>query len=325
VKRRDLLAASAAFGALSAVHAAAQTQPPRIIVWFSIFTHEAQKSSMQDFSAHLARLGHVQGRDYVIEARFTAGDEAPLAALAREMVGLKPAVIVTGGGAPIAALKEATTTVPIIFYSAPDPVKSGFVASLARPGGNITGVALRGELHAKLFDLVREVLPASKRVALLEDEGNPVAQGFSKILKVRAEAMRYDLQIVPMAGIKDVDRAFATAVKGKAEAMIVPQYSLFLIHAKAIGEQASKARLPTFSTWRNFTLNGGLISYYSDFRDSIARIAALTDQVLRGASPAELPVEQPDRFTLVVNVKAAKALGIKMPQSVLVRADEVIQ
>lgn len=325
MNRRDLLLASGALVSLAATRAGALAKSPRVIGWLSVFTRESQKDVIHDFGVHLARLGHLEGRDFVFEGRWSDGRVDALPALARELVAMKPAVLVTAGTAGIEALKNATSTIPIVFSSAADPVLSGFVASLARPGGNITGATLRTELTAKLFELVREVLPAARRVALLEHDRDPIARRMRDTFVAAAQALRYELQAIPIANIGEIEGAFGTAERAKADAMIVPQYSLFLMHSQAVGGLALKSRIPLFSTWRGFTAGGGLLSYYSDFREALARAAAITDKILRGANPAEIPVEQPDRYTLVVSMKTAKAIGVRVPQSLLIRADEVIE
>ena len=325
MRRRDVLIAASAWGALAATRARAQAKKPRLIGWLSPFTKENQKDVLRDFSSDLARLGQVEGRDYVIEGRWTGGSVEPLPALARELVALGPALIVTAGTAAIAALKAASDKVPVVFLGVGDPVAAGFVASLARPGGNITGVMLRPELGGKLFDLMRETLPAVRRVALLEHEGDPATSRISVLFRRTASALQYDLLAVRVTRIENIDRAFVEAVNGKCGAMIVPQQSLFLNHAQRIGELSVKSRIPVFSTWRAFTEAGGLLSYSAPLREMTARGAALVDKILRGVSPAELAVEQPDRYTLVINGRTARSLGIKLPQSVLISADEVIE
>lgn len=325
MNRRDLLLASGAWASLAATGAGAQARSPRVIGWFSVFTRESQKDVMHAFGVHLARLGHLEGRDFVFEGRWSDGRVDTLPALARELVAMKPAVLVTAGTAAIEALKGETSTIPIVFMSAGDPVLSGFVASLARPGGNITGAMLRTEIQTKLFELVREILPAARRIALLEHDRDPIARRLHDSFVAAALALRYELHAIPIADIGGIEGAFGAAENAKAEAMIVPQLSLFLIHAQAVGALALKSRIPLFSTWRGFTAGGGLLSYYSDFREALSRTAAITDKILRGANPAGIPVEQPDRYTLVVNMKTAAALGIKLPQPVLIRADEVIE
>jgi putative ABC transport system substrate-binding protein len=327
VKRRELLLASGALGALATARVSAQPKRPRTIGWFSVSDKESQLPTLRAFSASMAKLGHVEGRDFVFEGRWSSGKIETLPALAKELVALKPAVIVTASTAAIDALKKATSTIPIVFASAADPVASAFVASLARPGGNITGIMLRTELHEKLFDLIREITPATRRVALLAHESDPITAGLSDSMQRAAAALRFEMRVVNVARIEEIGRAFAEAAKGGAEAIIVPQYSLFLIAANVqrIGELALKSRMPLFSTWRNFTVRGGLLSYYNDIRDSFARCAVFTDKILRGASPADLPIEQPDRYSLVINMKTADALAIKVPQAMLVRADEVIR
>lgn len=326
MKRRRLLIAAGALGALTAARAWAQpSKAPRLIGWFFSFTRESQNVVMKDFTTQLERLGHVEGRDFVIEGRWTDGNFQKLPALARELVALKPAAIVTAGTRDITALKHATDSVPIVFAGVFDPVASGFVASLGRPGGNITGVALRAELDAKLVELVRETLPAVRRVALVEHDNHPVSKRNAERFRQAASALRIEATSLRIERIDEIERAFAAAADSKVGALIESTATFSLLHAQKIGAAAARARLPLFSTLRGTTTGGGLLSYYSDIRETYRRCAVLVDKILRGASPADLAVEQRDRYSLVINQRTARALGIKVPQTVLLRADEVIE
>jgi putative ABC transport system substrate-binding protein len=320
-----LVLASAASAALGLSRGWAQPAGrPKVIGWLSPFTRESQTAAIDIFKAQLKALGALEGRDYVLEGRWSGGSVDTLPALATELLALEAAVIVTAGSAAVTVLKRATRTVPIVFLSAGDPVESGFVESLARPGGNITGVMLR-DLHSKVLELIREVLPAVRRVAFLEHRSDPISTRLSAMLEKGAAALRYESFVAPVARIEDLDRALAAAVKGKADAVLAPQYSLFVLHAQRIGELAAKMRLPLFATWRRFADAGGLLSYYANLGDSTRHGAMLVNKILRGASPAELPVEQPDRFSLAINMRTARALRIRIPQSILLRADRVIE
>ncbi len=321
MKRRDWLLAAAAL----ALPAPASAHGARHRIGFlGDTTAERTKGLLAVFKARLAELGHAEGRDFALEERYSEGKPERLAALAREFVMMKPAVIVTGGSAAIATLQKATSTVPIVFVTAGAPVEQGFVKSLARPGGNITGASVRG-LAGKLFELIRECLPASRRVAVLEHEADPVAKRNADFHLGRAASTGHEAVVVWVKDAADFERAFAQAVALKAEAVIVPPLSLFFVHPKPLAGLAREARLPVFSEMRASTVSGGLVSYHADLAENYRRAASLVDRILRGAKPGELPVEQPDRFVLTVNLQTARALGIRIPQSVLLRADEVIE
>jgi putative ABC transport system substrate-binding protein len=315
------LAAALSFGSVSG-----QTgRAPKVVGWLSPITAENQKAMLDLFIARLKELGHAEGRDFRIEARWAAGSTERLAPLAKELVALRPAVIVTSGTAAVGALKKQTAVVPIVFATGGDPVQSGFAASLARPGGNITGVTLRAGINAKLFGLVREALPGSRRVVLLTHESDPIAARIVDNFTRAAPALRYELSIVGVKQAEDFERAFAQAAKHKAQAVVAPQFSLFFPHIGRIAALAVAGRVPLFSTIDGSARAGGLMSYSGDLRENFRSAAGLVDKILRGTKPGDLAVEQPDRFNLVVNLRTARAIGIKIPQPVLARADEVIE
>ena len=326
MKRRALLLASGAWAALLAARAAAQpSKAPRRIGWLSSATPESQKVTFEAFVARLKELGHVEGRDVVFAQRWSQGRNEKLPELAGELVALKPAVIIAAAGPAVEALKKETSTVPIVFANVGEPVERGFVASLARPGGNVTGTTFRFELMGKLVELIRDTMPAARRIALLEDDTDPVAKRVSNHFQQAASALRYELSIVRVKQPDELERAFADIAAAKAEAMIVPPTSLFFPHAQRIARLATNSRLALFGTLRVFTDAGGLLSYHNDSAEAYRRAAVLVDKILKGAKPADLPVEEPERLALVINMKTAKALGIKVPQSILLRADEVIE
>jgi putative ABC transport system substrate-binding protein len=211
-----------------------------------------------------------------------------------------------------------------VFVTAGAPVEQGFVKSLARPGGNITGASNRG-MGGKLLELIRECLPDARRIALLSHETDPVSKLNTNAYLKSAAASGHEVSVIWVKNATDFERAFAQAVARKAEAVILPPLSLFFVHPKALAELAHGVRMPLFSEMRTSTVAGGLVSYHLDFAENYRRAASLVDRILRGAKPGDLPVEQPDRFVLTVNLRTAKALGIRIPQSVLLRADEVIQ
>jgi len=324
MNRRDMVRALLALGAAPFTVRAQSSKAPRRIGWLSTTSPERNSSTDEAFAAKLKELGYIEGRDFVFERRYAHGHLGELSTLARELIALNPAVIVTASSASVAALKSETKTVPIVFATAADPVEQGFVASLARPGGNITGVTLRSEINGKLVEFIRETLPSVRRIAVLEHESDPVAKRASASYQRAAATLRFQLSIVRVKRVEELKRAFADIARGNAEVLVVPEQSLFDSNGKRIAELAMKARLPSFST-RRFTEDGGMLSYYSDRRENYRRAAVLVDKILKGAKPADLPVEEPDRYALVINMRVAKALGITIPQSILARADEVIQ
>lgn len=299
---------------------------PRVGWLFPYPYDEIRKRSLAAFVNKLGELGRVEGRDYAMEMRWSDGKAERIPALASELVALKPAVIVTSGSASIEALKKATGTIPIVFASAADPVEQGFVKSLRRPGGNITGVAIRVEINAKLIEMVREIQPAARRMALLVDSSDPVTvtMPMTNDFQQAATAFRFEMKVVGVRQPGDLSGAFAEMTGAKIEAVVVPPQSLFFQTGRALAEFAMKARIPLFSVPAHARV-GGLLSYNADVPEYFRRSAVLVDKILNGAIPADLPVEQPDRYLLSINMKTARALGIKVPQSLLLRADEVIE
>jgi len=308
VKRRQLLLASGALGALAAARAGAQAKAPRIIGWLSPGTLERDRPYIAAFTGQMKALGRVEGSDYVIERRQSEGRVERLPALAKEIAAARPAVIVTASSGAIAALKKETGSIPIVFTSAADVVEQGFVASLARPGGNITGVTLRTEVFAKLVQLVRETQPSAKRFALLIADRDPSATKIVDDFRRFGSAQGFQM----------------TVFSAKIEIVVMPQLVMLVIHEKTVADLALKSKLAVYSSWRAVR-DGVLLNHYSEITENYRRAAVMVDKILKGAKPADIPVEEPDRFSLVINLKTAKALGITIPQSVLIRADEVIE
>jgi putative ABC transport system substrate-binding protein len=259
----------------------------------------------------------------VIERSGASGKSDQLGDLARALVAGKPALIVAATSGSVSASMAATTTIPIVFAAVGEPVQQGFVASLARPGGNVTGTTFRHEVFGKLVELVRATLPAVRRIAAFELEGDPVSKRVSGRFQDAATALGVKLDIVRTQVGEDLARAFAELRSLKSEALVLsPQYPN---QAKRIGELASSARLPTFGSFSVYAEQGVLMSYANDPILPWTRAAVLVDKILRGAKPADLPVEEPERFVMVVNQRTARAIGITVPQDVLLRADRVIE
>jgi putative ABC transport system substrate-binding protein len=281
------------------------------------------------FRQGLRDLGYVEGRNVVIEYRDAEGKLERLPALATELVALNVDVIMVGGTRAALAAKQATKTVPIVFASAVDPVMDGLVASLARPGGNVTGLsALAPELVGKRLELLKQVVTGVSRVTVLWEPGSLGERTERDILKeaeVAARALGVRLQLVEARGPEDFDRAFSDMTRARAGALIALGGTMFLIERRRLVDLAAKNRLPAMYPLREFVDAGGLMSYGPNNVDLFRRAATYVDKILKGAKPGDLSVEQPTKFELVINLKTAKDLGLTIPQSVLARADEVIQ
>ena len=322
---------SALAGGLLTVPLAVEAQPvsarvPRI--GFLALNPGANPHLREAFLQGLRDLGYVEGRNIVIEYRDAEGKLERLRALGAELVALKVDVIVTGGGTPVAlAAQQATRTLPVVFSSATDPVTDGLVTSLARPGGNLTGLSnLAPELVGKCLEQLKEAVPKVGLVAVLWQPG--AIGGRTDMLKpaeVAARALGVRLQFIEAQGPADFDRAFSDMARAHAGALAVLGSAIFNSERRRLVDLAAKHRLPTVYTSRDFVDAGGLMTYGPNLADSFRRAAAYVDKILKGAKPADLPVEQPTKFELVVNLKTATALGLTIPPSLLQRADQVIQ
>jgi ABC-type uncharacterized transport system substrate-binding protein len=279
------------------------------------------------FRQGLRALGHVEGKTYVLEARYGEGRSERLSGLAREIVSLKPEVIVVSADTAIAAVKRETRTIPIVMAFSIDPVGSGFVASLARPGGNITGLtSISPDLSGKRLELLREVVPRLSRVAIL---WNPDVRGAVleyKEAEAAARSLHLEIQSIEVFSVEDLDRAFSAASSQRAQALLLPPGNPAAVAKRAeIAGLAQKNRLPALYPTREYVDVGGLMSYGPSTVDMFRRTATYVDKILKGARAPDLPVEQPMKFELVINLKTAKMLGLPMPQSLLLRADQVIE
>jgi putative ABC transport system substrate-binding protein len=278
------------------------------------------------FRQGLRELGYIEGKNIVIEYRSAEGKLDRLPALAAELVRLKVDVIVTSGPTVTRAAKQVTSTIPIVMTNDPDPVANGFVASLARPGGNITGLAtLRPEISGKRLELLMEVVPKLSRVAVLGTSRMPGNAQALKETELAAGSFGVDLQYLDVLGPKDIETAFRAAGKGRADAILMVSGSVLLSRRIQIADLAVKNRLPAIYYDPQFVEAGGLMTYGVNFTDLDRRAAMYVDKILKGAKPAGLPVEQPTKFELVINLKAAKQIGLSIPPSVLARADRVIR
>jgi putative tryptophan/tyrosine transport system substrate-binding protein len=281
---------------------------------------------IEAFRQGLRELGYVEGKNIFIEWRSAEGKFDRLPALAAELVRLKVDVIVTSGPATTLPAKAATKTIPIVMGFDNDPVGNGFVASLARPGGNITGLSnLAPEISGKQLELLKEIIPRLSRVAVFGNSNEPANPRSLREVELAAGAFRVKLQYLDVLSPKDVETAFRAASKGRAEAALMLGNGVLNPHRTQITELAIKGRLPAIYNAAEWVEAGGLTSYGASIADLWRRAATYVDKILKGAKPADLPVEQPQKFEFIVNLKAAKQIGLTIPPNVLARADKVIR
>jgi putative ABC transport system substrate-binding protein len=328
--RRRFLLTSLAGAVAAPLAAEAQQATKAARIGYLLSSPAANPHLHEAFHQGLRDLGYVEGRNLVIEYRSAEGKLERLPALAAELVALKVDVIVAGGGTPAAlAAKQATKTIPIVFVPLADPVTSGLVTSLARPGGNVTGLSvLLPELVGKCLEQLTQAVPGVSRVAVLWQPGAYPERTGKDMLKgadVAARALGVRLQFLEARGPADFDRAFSDMTRARAGALTVLTSNMLLGERRRLVDLAAKNRLPAVYTWREFVDAGGLMSYGADLADSFRRAATYVDKILKGARPGDLPIEQPTKFELVINLKTAKALGLTIPPSLLARADQIIE
>ena len=320
------LALSAMLLALSFPAEAQQPKKVPRIGYLAASSLSTNAARIEALRQGLRELGYVEGKNIVIEWGSAEGKPDRLPALAAELVRLKVVVIVTGGAASTRAAKEATVTIPIVMAQDPDPVGNGFVASLARPGGNITGLSNLGlELSGKRLELLKEVVPKLSRVAVFGTSTTPGNAQQLRETELAAGAFKVQLQYLDVLDPKDIETAFRKASKGRADAILVLASSVFNSHRTQIAELAVKSRLPASYINPTYVEDGGLMSYGASITDLYRRAATYVDKILKGRTPADLPVEQPMKFEFIINLKAAKQIGLTIPPNVLVRANRVIQ
>jgi putative ABC transport system substrate-binding protein len=324
--RRAFLGAVAALAAPSAVFAQPARKVYRIGVLLTAAASQLEHSN-KALDEGLRDLGYVVGRDLVIERRFADGQPERLPGLAAELVGLKVDVIVTGSNPVIAAVKQATTTIPIVMGVSRDPVGAGFIASLARPGGNITGLANdpAPEILAKNLELLKEAVPRVSRVALLWSPFPSGADSYRNVVEHAARQLGLAFRSMAVRGQQELDGAFAAMARERIDGLVVLQDPLLLSARAQVVRLVAQHRLPAVYAQSEFVNSGGLMSYGVNIAEQFRRAAVYVDRILKGAKPAELAVEQPTRFELAINLKTARALGLTMPRSVLARADHVIE
>jgi ABC-type uncharacterized transport system substrate-binding protein len=304
-------------------HAQQTTKVPRI-GYLTGATPDGQTARIESFRQGLRELGYVEGKNITVEYRYAEGKLDRLPALAAELVRLKVDVIVTGGGNITSVAKEATATIPIVMSQDSDPVGNGFVASLARPGGNITGLSsLAPEIRGKQLELLKEIIPKLSRVAVF-GTSTPTTSRLRET-DVAAGAFKVTLQYLAVLSPKDIETAFQAAGKGRADAVLVLTGPIFNSHRTRITKLAVKSRLPAIYSNSQYVVDGGLMTYGASLPDLDRRVATYVDKILKGAKPADLPIEQPKKFELIINLKAAKQIDLTIPPNVLVRADRVIK
>jgi putative ABC transport system substrate-binding protein len=322
--RRKLLVLLGALAAPFASLAQRAAEPRRIgMLWTG--TRPAYAHLHDEFRAGLKSLGYVEGRDIVIEARWADNRLERLPALAAELLAAKSAVLVAFGSPGVQVFQQATSTVPIVFASAGDPVGQRFVQSLRRPGGNITGVAFNEEINKKVYEVAKALLPGATRIAVLVNVKNPAQKHHLDDVPAMAKQLNFEPLLVHATREEELEAAFASAVKGRAQAMVVGQISPFPGLRARIVQLQNQYRVPTFHGDRESVQAGGVGSYSFPYEQNFRRAAALVDQILKGANPAEIPVELPTIYEIGVNLKAAKALGIQVPKEFLLRAQLVVE
>jgi putative ABC transport system substrate-binding protein len=325
VKRRDFITMLCSVAVVSPVVAMAQQRTTLPTIGFlGPTTPDAWSQYVTVFVRRLQELGWTEGRTVVIEYRWGEGRTERFDEIAVEFARLKVDVIVTGGVA-VPAAKQATSVIPIVFAVENDPVGAGFVASLARPGGNVTGLSVQSpDLVGKRLDLLRELIPSLRRLAIMANVGYPAA--ILDMREVQAAGRIHGLDIISLEirRAEDIGPALED-VRGRADAVYICTDALVATHRLRINTIANAARLPTMHSAREYVAVGGLISYGPSYLDLFRRAATYVDKILRGAKPADLPVEQPTRFDLVINLTTAKTIGLTIPESFLLRADEVIE
>jgi putative tryptophan/tyrosine transport system substrate-binding protein len=324
VDRRAFIG-TVAGGLLAAPLAAGAQQPAKKVPRIGVLTSNPMTDELQEsFRQGLRDHGYVEGQSILVEWRAAEGRADRAKALAVELVGLKVDVIVAIFTPAVQAAKDATSVIPIVMAPAGAPVATGLVTSLARPGGNITGIAgLDAELQGKRIQLLQELLPGLTRVGLLINAADPFAKPFVYEAQVAAKSTGVRIHIVDVRRPQDIDGAFAAMAQQHADAVIVQ--GVLTASAWQTGNLAVRHRLPSLSVTKQFAESGGLMSYSGSFTDIYRRAASYADRILKGAKPAELPVEQPTKFELVINLKTAKALGLTVPPSLLAGADQVIE
>jgi putative ABC transport system substrate-binding protein len=324
MKRRELLLVSMLMTAAPAVRAQQKTMPA--IGFLSSVPPEPAAPYMAAFRRELSEQGYIEGKSVAIDYRWAEGHYDRLPALAADLVGRKVDVIAASGDAAVLAAKSQTSTIPIVFFNGGDPVAMGLIASLARPGGNVTGFStIAAELVPKRLELLSELVPQAKVVALLVHPNDPNAERFIGDMQEATRAKGLQLRVLRAGSETEIDDVFASLVQSRVDGLVVGPNALFVARREQIVALASRHAVPAIYGRRQFVTAGGLISYGSSLTAVYRRMAIYVAKILNGAEPGDLPVQRPAIFELVINLDTAKALGLTVPPSILARADEVIE
>ena len=322
--RRRLLALAASWGLCAALPVRAQPAPARI-AWFSMTTEGDALPFLDALRNGLRELGYAEGRNLLIEPHWANNSAERAAALAAQIVASRPHVIVTLGPTALAA-RRATRDIPIVFGFSGDPVEAGLVQSFSRPGGNLSGIYfLTLDLVGKRFEVLKELVPRARRVAILANPQHPGDKAERRASQVAAGALGLEVEYFEARSGAEIDAALSAIQKSGAEAAVMFPLASIMARREHIARWAVEHRIPTVSGWAQFAEGGNLATYGPNLHDTFRRLAAYADKVLKGAKPADIPVEQPSTVELVVNLRAARALGLTVPNSVLIRANRVIE
>jgi putative ABC transport system substrate-binding protein len=326
-RRVFLTAVGVAIAAVPFVSEGQQVRNRRVVGVLMGGSESGSQPRLEVFKNGLRDFGWVEGQSIALEYRYANDNYARLPALVAELVRLNVSIIVTNGTPASLAAKNGTAVIPIVMFETADPVGSRLVSSLAKPGGNVTGVAqlVSAELFGKQVQMLKEVLPQLSRLGLLFNPANPIQRSALRWTQVAGQGLGISVQSLTVEDFSELETKVTTATRDGAGALLVTRDNIFVEHLAAVVDVIARHRLPTMYGSRPFATAGGLIAYGPEPSDMALRAAAYVDKILKGAKPAELPVEQPTRFELVINLKTAKTLGLTIPQSVLARADRVIQ
>ena len=325
MKRREFITFLAASQRHGRLRRAAQSKIPRI-GFMGNSTAALEANLVDAFREGLRELGYEEGRNIVIEYRWADGKYDRFPALVAELIAAKVDVIVTAGTPAALAVKKATTTVPLVMVAVGDPVGTGLVPSLARPGGNLTGLSsIAPDLEGKRLQLLREIVPALSHVAMFVNSVNPFHVSSMRQARAAAQAMGIKLQLHDIRKSEDLDDAFAAIRKERPDALLILADRVFLHNRERMVDFTKEQRLPNVNAYKELVEVGGLMSYGPSYEDMHKRAAIYVDKILKGAKPADLPIEQPSKFTFIVNLKAAKALGVTVPSQLLGLADQLIE
>ena len=314
---------------LLALCSSAQAQQPKKVPrigYLGAASYSANRARVEALRQGLREAGYIEGQNIIIDYRYAEEKFDRLSALAAELVGLKVDLIVSGGSAATGPAKNASATIPIVMTNDPDPVANGFVSSLARPGGNITGLStLAREISGKRLEILREVVPKLSRVVVFGSSTEAIDAQALREVELAAGALAIKIQYLDVRGSKDIETSFRAASNGRADALLVLSGAGFIAQRRRVADLAAKNRLPAIYHRVEFVEDGGLMSYAASLIDLSRRAATYVDKILKGAKPADLPVEQPKKFDFIINLKAANQIGLTIPPNVLARADKVIR